>query len=65
MKAVQVVAGEAPVPLDVDLTGFYSLCFLRVLISGVDVPGYAWHMAAVALFGGIQLLDMGILGEPG
>ena len=36
---------------------------LRVLISGVDVPGYASIMVTIIFLGGIQLIGMGILGE--
>lgn len=36
---------------------------IRVLIQGVDVPGYASIMAAVLCMGGIQLVSLGIIGE--
>lgn len=47
---------------------FAAFCFavsivLRVLISGVDVPGYASLMTAITFFGGLQLIGIGILGE--
>lgn len=35
----------------------------RTLIQGVDVPGYASLMVAVAFFGGLQLITLGVLGE--
>lgn len=45
-----------------------SFCFvifiaLRVIIQGVDVPGYASLMVAVTFFGGLQLIGIGIIGE--
>ncbi|MEQ8393929.1 glycosyltransferase family 2 protein [Thalassobaculum sp.] len=36
---------------------------IRTLIEGVDVPGYASLMVAVAFFGGVQLITLGVLGE--
>ena len=36
---------------------------LLVLTRGVDVPGYASVFVAVAFFGGLQLLGIGIIGE--
>ncbi|MCD7983523.1 MAG: glycosyltransferase family 2 protein [Desulfovibrio sp.] len=42
---------------------FAVLIFLRVLISGVDVPGYASLMVVIIFFGGLQLIGIGILGE--
>ena len=36
---------------------------LRVVILGVDVPGYASLMTVVLFMGGIQLLSLGIIGE--
>ena len=33
------------------------------MINGVDVPGYASLMVVVLLFGGINLLTLGIIGE--
>jgi glycosyltransferase involved in cell wall biosynthesis len=35
----------------------------RVLILGIDTPGYASLLTAVLLMGGIQLLSLGIIGE--
>lgn len=40
-----------------------SFIIVRVLVHGVDVPGYASLMTAVLFLGGVQLLSMGILGE--
>ncbi len=36
---------------------------LRTAVLGVDVPGYASLLVFVLLFGGLQLLSLGILGE--
>ena len=35
----------------------------RTMVYGVDVPGYASLMVVVLLFGGINLLTLGIIGE--
>lgn len=37
--------------------------FLRTLVQGVDLPGYASTMVVVLTLGGIQLLSLGIIGE--
>lgn len=36
---------------------------VRVLIHGVDVPGYASLMVAITFLGGLQLIGIGVLGE--
>jgi polyisoprenyl-phosphate glycosyltransferase len=36
---------------------------LRTLVRGVDVPGYASLLVAVAFLGGLQLVGIGVLGE--
>lgn len=36
---------------------------LRVLVQGVDVPGYASLMVALLFLGGVQLVSLGIIGE--
>ncbi|BBL74700.1 glycosyltransferase family 2 protein [Methylomagnum ishizawai] len=36
---------------------------LRVLIHGIDMPGYASIFVAVTFLGGLQLLGIGIIGE--
>ena len=42
----------------------YSIIlFIRTLIMGIDLPGYASTLCIVLFLGGIQLLCMGILGE--
>ncbi len=50
------------------LVAFISFLFamfivLKVLIYGIDVPGYASVMVAVTFLGGLQLIGIGILGE--
>ncbi|CTQ56543.1 hypothetical protein LP7551_05103 [Roseibium album] len=36
---------------------------LRVLVAGIDVPGYASLMVALLFFSGVQLLSIGMIGE--
>lgn len=50
------------------LTAFASFLYalfivFRVLIFGVDTPGYASLFVAVTFFGGLQLMGIGIIGE--
>jgi glycosyltransferase involved in cell wall biosynthesis len=42
---------------------FAASIVLKVLIEGVDVPGYASLMVAVTFLGGLQLIGIGVLGE--
>jgi hypothetical protein len=35
----------------------------RVVLHGIDVPGYASLLVAVLFLGGIQLMGLGVLGE--
>ena len=42
---------------------FAAIVALRVLLYGVDVPGYASLMVAVVFLGGLQLIGIGVLGE--
>lgn len=42
---------------------YAGFIFLRSLIMGVDVPGYSSLIMAVLLFGGLNLLCFGLLGE--
>jgi glycosyltransferase involved in cell wall biosynthesis len=43
------------------LYGFFII--LRVLLQGVDVPGYASLLVVVTFLGGLQLAGIGIIGE--
>lgn len=46
------------------LSFVYALFIIgRVLILGIDTPGYASLLSAVLFMGGIQLLSLGIIGE--
>ena len=36
---------------------------LKVLTTGVDIPGYASMMCVILFLGGMQLLSIGIMGE--
>ncbi|CAM3821145.1 glycosyltransferase family 2 protein [Polynucleobacter arcticus] len=42
---------------------FSIFILFRVLIFGIDVPGYASIMVAVTFLGGLQLIGIGVLGE--
>ena len=42
---------------------FALFMVLKVLIHGVDVPGYASVMVSVTFLGGLQLIGIGIIGE--
>ena len=46
------------------LSFLYALIIiLRVLLLGVDVPGYASLLVSIFFLGGIQLIGIGVLGE--
>lgn len=46
------------------VAALYALFLIaRTLILGVDVPGYASLMVVVLLFGGLNLLSLGVIGE--
>lgn len=50
------------------LVSFLAILFgifiaVRVLVQGVDVPGYASLMVAVTFLGGLQLIGIGVIGE--
>jgi len=42
---------------------FATFIMIRVLLHGVDIPGYASLMVAVTFLGGLQLIGIGVLGE--
>jgi glycosyltransferase involved in cell wall biosynthesis len=46
------------------LSMLYALfIIIKVLTTGVDVPGYASLMVAVTFLGGVQLVSLGVIGE--
>ncbi|MBD2626543.1 glycosyltransferase family 2 protein [Trichormus variabilis] len=53
------------VGLAISLVAFVyaAFLFLRTLILGIDVPGYASLMVALLFMGGMQLVTLGVLGE--
>jgi glycosyltransferase involved in cell wall biosynthesis len=71
--ALEGVTSFTTVPLRVwtylgFFTAFLSFAYgtylaLRVMVRGIDVPGYASVFVAVVFLGGLQLLGIGILGE--
>lgn len=47
---------------------FIAICYaswivVRVMLYGIDVPGYASLLVAVLFLGGIQLIGIGVIGE--
>ncbi len=42
---------------------FAAFIVVRVLVYGIDVPGYASLMVVVLFLGGMQLIGIGVLGE--
>lgn len=42
---------------------FAAFIFVRVLVYGIDLPGYASLMVAITFFSGVQLIGIGVLGE--
>ncbi|MEQ9366756.1 MAG: glycosyltransferase family 2 protein [Leptospirales bacterium] len=42
---------------------YASILITRVLLYGIDVPGYASLMVVTLFIGGIQLINLGVLGE--
>lgn len=42
---------------------FATMIVLKVVLFGIDVPGYASIMVAVTFLGGLQLIGIGVLGE--
>jgi len=42
---------------------YAAMLMVRTLFFGVDVPGYASTMVAIAIFGGLQLTGIGVIGE--
>ena len=73
MLALDAVTAFSVLPLRIwsylgVLVSLLSLAYgafiaVRTMVEGVDVPGYASLMVAVAFFGGVQLITLGVLGE--
>ena len=42
---------------------YATFIFIKTVIYGIDVPGYASLMCVVLLLGGVQLLCLGVIGE--
>ncbi|MFT8245522.1 glycosyltransferase family 2 protein [Roseomonas sp. BN140053] len=42
---------------------YAAFIVVRVLVLGIDLPGYPSLMAVLLFFGGIQLLSLGVIGE--
>lgn len=42
---------------------YASFIVIRTLLYGIDVPGYASLLVAIMLFGSLQLISLGMLGE--
>lgn len=46
------------------VTSLYAaVIFVRTLVWGIDVPGYASLLIAILFFGSLQLISLGVLGE--
>ena len=42
---------------------YAAFVVLNVIITGIDVPGYASMITVVLFLGGVQLISLGLLGE--
>jgi len=42
---------------------YAAFIFMRTLIYGIDLPGYASMLCIILFFGGLQLIGIGIIGE--
>lgn len=43
--------------------GYGAYLFVRTVLTGSDVPGYASIFLAILFFGGVQMVGMGLMGE--
>jgi hypothetical protein len=42
---------------------YSAFVFVRTLIFGIDVPGYASTVILILVFGGLNMVALGIIGE--
>ncbi|WP_026907631.1 glycosyltransferase family 2 protein [Paucisalibacillus globulus] len=42
---------------------YIGITFIRILLFGIETPGYFTLIAAILLLGGIQLISIGVIGE--
>lgn len=50
--------------ITIALSLVYLICLLiRIIVMGIDVPGYFTTIFVVSMIGGVQLLSLGIIGE--
>jgi hypothetical protein len=42
---------------------YMAFIIIKVLVSGIDVPGYASLVTVVLFLGGVQLVTLGVIGE--
>jgi glycosyltransferase involved in cell wall biosynthesis len=49
--------------LSLTALAYAAFLFIRVLVDGVDVPGYASMMVVLLFIGGIQFITLGVMGE--
>lgn len=42
---------------------YLAVLLVKILIEGVDLPGYFTTIALISMLGGVQLLSLGIIGE--
>jgi glycosyltransferase involved in cell wall biosynthesis len=71
--AIDTITGFSTAPLQAVLalgflTAFFGLCLLvlvvgRAVFAGTSVPGFAFLASTIALFSGVQLMTLGVIGE--
>lgn len=71
--SMNMITGFSVLPLQLaSMTGFvftflgigvFVLVVLRYLIEGVSVPGFAFLASIIAIFSGVQLFALGLIGE--
>lgn len=73
LHAIDMVIGFSTLPLKIaSLLGFaftilggllFAYVLIRWLLSGSAVPGFAFLASSIAVFSGVQLFSLGVLGE--